>query len=70
MKPAQLFGLAALLLPIGASAVSLSDTTRNAASIVSKRDTVSTILADIENAATCTACEVRLHSLTVSKAQI
>ena len=62
MKISQFVSLLATVLPICTSVVALSDTTINTVSDFTKRSTVSTILADIENAATCTACEVQFPS--------
>jgi hypothetical protein len=58
MRLAKLARLVAAVLPIIASAVAISGATSNATPHFSKRSTVGTILADIEDAATCAACEV------------
>lgn len=59
MSFAQLAGFVATILPICASAVALSETNINWASAFVKISAISTILTDIENAATYTACEVQ-----------
>jgi sphingomyelin phosphodiesterase len=58
MKFSNIAGLVVVVLPIFTSGLGLSETTSNALSAYGKRSTVSTILADIEDAATCVACEV------------
>lgn len=50
--------LAGAALPLLVSTFTLSDVTSKAATTFAKRDTVSDILTDIEDAASCTACEV------------
>jgi sphingomyelin phosphodiesterase len=47
------------------SALAISDTTNAALSTFAKRSTVSDILTDIEDAASCTACEALLVVLKV-----
>jgi sphingomyelin phosphodiesterase len=59
MKFANLFGLVAVGLPILSSALAVSGTTERSLAAIGKRNTVSDILTEIEDAATCTACEVK-----------
>lgn len=54
-----------LALPPVAAALAISDTTNAALSAFAKRSTVSDILTDIEDAASCTACEALLVVLKV-----
>lgn len=56
MKP-SLIGSAILALPFISSVLAFSETTERAVSAFAKRDTISDILTDIEDAATCDACE-------------
>lgn len=58
MKLSNLVGLVAAALPVLTSALTISEITSKAAKTFAKRDTVSDILTDIEDAASCTACEV------------
>jgi sphingomyelin phosphodiesterase len=58
MRFSNIAALVATVLPILTNGLGLSETTSNALSAYGKRSTVSTILADIEDAATCVACEV------------
>lgn len=46
------------ILPVFTSGLTISDTTGRALNAYSKRSTVSDIVSDIENAASCSACEV------------
>jgi len=57
MRFTSLLGLLAVT-PVLVAAFTVSDVTSKAASRYAKRDTVSDILTDIEDAAECTACEV------------
>lgn len=59
MRFSTLTGLALSALPILTSALVVSDVTSQALTAFGKRSTVSTILTDIEDAASCVACEVR-----------
>jgi hypothetical protein len=59
MQFSALVACVAALLPLLTSAFTISDVTSKAAATFAKRDTVSDILTDIENAASCTACEVQ-----------
>ncbi|KUJ07393.1 calcineurin-like phosphoesterase [Mollisia scopiformis] len=54
-----------LVLPTLTFALAISDTTNSALSAFGKRSTVSDILTDIEDAASCTACEALLVILKV-----
>jgi sphingomyelin phosphodiesterase len=76
MKLSDLVSLAALALPVFTSALTVSDVTVKAASILgafAKRDLASDILTDIEDATTCTGCEVCRpypHSLMETSADL
>lgn len=65
MKFSNLAILVVTALSGCAQAIAISETTINSLSTFGKRSTLSTILADIEDAASCTACEV-YHSLIYS----
>jgi sphingomyelin phosphodiesterase len=59
----RLFGILArvglfLALPVLSQALTAGDVTRDALQGLAKRDLVSDVVADIKNAATCSACEV------------
>ena len=58
MKLSNLVAFVSTTLLALASAFTISDVTSKAATTFAKRDTVSDILTDIEDAASCTACEV------------
>lgn len=58
--PNLLVAIAAFALPLLVTALSISDTTSQSLSAFGKRDTISTILTDIEDLAECAGCEVRL----------
>ncbi|PMD25630.1 sphingomyelin phosphodiesterase [Hyaloscypha hepaticicola] len=53
------------ILPVFTSGLTISDTTGRALNAYSKRSTVSDIVSDIENAASCSACEALLVVLKV-----
>ncbi|RDW63867.1 sphingomyelin phosphodiesterase [Coleophoma crateriformis] len=59
MKFLSIVGLLSTALPLLTNALTISDVTRQSIEglALSKRTTISTILTDIEDAATCTACE-------------
>jgi len=59
MKFTNLTGLVISVLPFLTAGLVISDVTGKTLSAFGKRSTVSTILADIEDAASCVACEVR-----------
>jgi sphingomyelin phosphodiesterase len=62
----KLSNFLSLVIATGAvltSALTISDITSKAATTFAKRDTVSDILTDIEDAASCTACEARELSI-------
>jgi len=67
MKLSNLVGLMTAL-PVLTSALTISDVTSKAAKTFAKRDTVSDILTDIEDAASCTACEVKSPSIATFRA--
>ncbi len=58
MKFSNLVALMGTALPLFVSGLTISDVMSKAATTFAKRDTVSDILTDIEDAASCTACEV------------
>lgn len=53
-------GVVLAALPVFASGLAISETTGQALTTFGKRDTVSSILTEIEDAASCVACNVRL----------
>lgn len=62
MQVSSFLSFVALAFPVLIAALAISDTTSHSLSAFGKRDTVSTILTDLENLATCAACEVSMNS--------
>lgn len=65
MKLSSVFAPLLLALPTLTSVLAISETTNEALSAFGKRSTISDILTDIEDAASCTACEALLVVLKV-----
>jgi len=65
MKLSVIFGLVTAVLPVLTTSFTISETTSKSLSHLQKRDTISEILTDIEDAATCVACEALLLVLKV-----
>ncbi|CZR64135.1 related to acid sphingomyelinase [Phialocephala subalpina] len=65
MKLSSLFAPVLLVVPAFVSGLAISETTNEALSAFGKRSTISDILTDIEDAASCTACEALLVVLKV-----
>jgi len=60
MRFSSIVGGVLASLPVFTAGIALSDTTGQALNAFGKRSTVSDILTDIEDAATCVACNVWL----------
>lgn len=60
MRFSSIVGFVVAALPVLTSGLAISETTAQSLNAFGKRDTISTILTDIENAASCAACEALL----------
>jgi sphingomyelin phosphodiesterase len=66
MRFSSIVGGLLAVLPVFTAGLALSETTGQALNAFGKRSTLSDILTDIEDAATCTACNVRLKGMLLN----
>ena len=70
MRFSSIVGGVLAALPVFTAGLTLSETTGQALSAFGKRSTVSEILTDIEDAATCVACNVCFNAETFKRDEL